>query len=79
MSAIMTLHEVCRYLKTSKYTVYRLIKGKEIPASRIGGQWRFQKEFIDQWFLEQCVTRRDVKNGRRKEEEWGKRKAGVLN
>ncbi len=60
MNKIMTIDEVSGYLKTSKYTIYRLIKDKAIPASRVGGQWRFQKEQIDQWFTSQCVTKSDA-------------------
>ncbi|MBI4970393.1 MAG: helix-turn-helix domain-containing protein [Candidatus Omnitrophica bacterium] len=57
MNTIMTMDEVSEYLKTSKYTVYRMIKEKSIPASRVGGQWRFQRNQIDQWFSDQCITR----------------------
>lgn len=56
MNAIMTIDDLSQYLKTSKYTIYRLIKEKSIPATRLGGQWRFNKTEIDQWFSNQCVT-----------------------
>ena len=56
INKIMTIEEVSGYLKTSKYTIYRLIKDKAIPASRVGKQWRFHREQIDQWFTSQCVT-----------------------
>jgi excisionase family DNA binding protein len=45
----MTLEEVSTYLRVSKGTIYNLIKNGRIPVTKIGGQWRFQKETIDKW------------------------------
>lgn len=62
MNNIMTIEEISEYLKTSKYTIYRLIREKAIPASRLGGQWRFQKNQVDQWFSNQCITKSKERN-----------------
>lgn len=41
---------VGKYLGLSQVTIYRLLKKKNgIPAHRIGGNWRFIKEEVDQW------------------------------
>jgi excisionase family DNA binding protein len=45
----MTLEEVSRYLHVHPSTVYRLLKRREIPAFRIGSDWRFNIETIDIW------------------------------
>jgi len=45
----MTIDECARYLKTSKTTVYRLAQQGEIPAIKLGNQWRFRKERIEEW------------------------------
>src|SRR5260370_41861571 len=37
---VMTLEEVSRYLHVHPSTVYRLLKRREIPAFRIGRDWR---------------------------------------
>ena len=46
---MMTLGEVARYLHVHPSTVYRLLKRQEIPAFRIGSDWRFNIEAIDTW------------------------------
>lgn len=49
----MTIDELAAYMRVSRFTVYRLAKDRLIPATKIGRQWRFQKEEIDQWVKEQ--------------------------
>ena len=46
---IMTPKEAAKYLGFHLVTIYRLLKKQEIPATKIGGQWRFKKETIDAW------------------------------
>ena len=53
MNALMTIDEVAAYMQVSRFTVYRLAKDRTIPATKIGRQWRFQKEEIDQWIKNQ--------------------------
>ena len=53
MNMLMTIEEVARYMQVSRFTVYRLAKSRFIPATKIGRQWRFQKEEIDQWLRNQ--------------------------
>ena len=45
----MTLDDVTLYLQLSKETVYRYAQKGQIPAAKIGSQWRFDKETIDEW------------------------------
>jgi excisionase family DNA binding protein len=45
----MTTDEVAEYLRISRVSVYRLVKDKKIPVSRIGQQLRFRKDVIDDW------------------------------
>jgi excisionase family DNA binding protein len=49
---LLTTEEVARYLKVDKFTVYRLLTQRKIPAFKVGGQWRFKKKLIDAWLLE---------------------------
>lgn len=58
MNALMTINEVAAYMQVSRFTVYRLAKDRTIPATKIGRQWRFQKEEIDQWIKNQYQNRR---------------------
>lgn len=52
MDRLMTIEEVAAVLRVSRFTVYRLAKGRAIPATKIGRQWRFQKEEINRWLLQ---------------------------
>jgi PTS system nitrogen regulatory IIA component len=45
----MTVQEVADYLHVSTDLIYRLAQKGEIPASKVGGRWRFKKEKIDRW------------------------------
>ncbi len=52
---VMTVNELADYLKIHRTTVYRLLKDRRIPAFRIGSDWRFNKEIIDEWRLNSTV------------------------
>ena len=47
--ALLTMNEVCGYLRVETRTVYRLIHAGRIPAIRVGNLWRFRKSDIDAW------------------------------
>jgi excisionase family DNA binding protein len=49
LGKVMTVEEVSQYLHIHPSTVYRLLKRGEIPAFRIGGDWRFNIKTIDVW------------------------------
>ena len=48
---LLTTAELAEYLKVDKFTVYRLVTQKNIPAFKVGNQWRFNKDMIDAWLL----------------------------
>jgi excisionase family DNA binding protein len=50
---ILTLHEVAEYLRVHRSTIYRLLSLKKIPGFRIGSDWRFNIDEIDQWRREE--------------------------
>src|SRR5260370_18755817 len=41
---VLTIPEVSEYLRVSRQTIYRMLKRGDIPAFRIGGDWRFTIE-----------------------------------
>jgi excisionase family DNA binding protein len=45
----MTTDEVLDYLKVNSRTIYRLIHRGELPAVRVGRQWRFRQADLDAW------------------------------
>jgi excisionase family DNA binding protein len=51
----LTVTEVAEYLRISRSMTYRLLKRGEIPAFRIGSDWRFNLEEIDRWRAEREI------------------------
>lgn len=46
---VMTTEEVVAYLRISRKTINKLIKNKELPAQKIGKNYRFLKSEIDRY------------------------------
>ena len=56
LQAFLTTEEVLGYLKTTPRTIYRLIRNGELPAVRIGRQWRFRRTDLDRWVERQATN-----------------------
>lgn len=50
---ILTIRQLADYLMVSEKTVYRMLDRSELPAMRVGAQWRFRKQDIDAWLAEE--------------------------
>lgn len=46
---VLTVLEVSRYLRVHPSTIYRMLKKSQLPAFRVGSDWRFTVEAIDKW------------------------------
>jgi len=46
---VLTVKEVAAYLRVHQSTIYRLLKSHQLPAFRVGSDWRFNIEAIDHW------------------------------
>ena len=46
---ILTVVEVADFLKVHTSTIYKLLKRREIPAFRVGADWRFDAHQIEEW------------------------------
>ena len=44
-----TPNEIARILKLHPFTVARLAREGKLPAFKVGGVWRFQKDRFEQW------------------------------
>ena len=55
VASIMTIDDVSVYLQLHPLTVRRLARAGEIPAMKIGRQWRVQRELLDRWIEEQSL------------------------
>ena len=52
-SRLMTVRDLSQYLHVHTSTIYRMSRQREIPAFRIGSDWRFNIESVDRWCSEQ--------------------------
>ena len=46
---LLTTRELEELLQLDRVTIYRMVKDGELPALRVGGQWRFSSDAIDAW------------------------------
>jgi len=49
---ILTVKEVCEILQIHPNTLYKMIRRGQIPAFRMGSDWRFRKILILRWMTE---------------------------
>jgi excisionase family DNA binding protein len=54
---LLTTEQLARYLKVDKFTIYRLVTQKKIPAFKVGNQWRFKRAMIDTWLMQNSNVR----------------------
>ncbi len=54
VNGIMDISEAADYLHIKKWTLYRLVKRGKIPGIKVGGQWRFKKEVLDEMFTQRA-------------------------
>lgn len=48
----MTIEEVAKYLKMKPQTIYLWAQKGNIPAVKLGKEWRFRRDVIDEWLNE---------------------------
>jgi excisionase family DNA binding protein len=53
---ILTVSELSEYLHIHRTTVYRMLKEGKLPGFRIGSDWRFSVEAIEQWLRDLAKT-----------------------
>ena len=49
MAVWLTLEELAGHLKMGKSTLYRLAQDRQMPAHKVGGVWRFDRDEVDSW------------------------------
>ena len=55
---LLTLGQVAEYLNVDKFTVYRLLNDKELPAFKVGNQWRFKRKMLENWLMKNSNLKR---------------------
>lgn len=49
MQNLLTVKEVAALLRVSAQTLYKMLDNGEIPAVKVGSQWRFDRDRIREW------------------------------
>jgi excisionase family DNA binding protein len=52
VAPVLTVKDLAEYLKVHPSTIYRLLKGGQLPAFKVGSDWRFNLEEIERWRVE---------------------------
>ncbi|HRV21298.1 MAG TPA: helix-turn-helix domain-containing protein [Anaerohalosphaeraceae bacterium] len=52
----LTIEELAEYLKMGRTKLYRMAQDGEIPASKVGNQWRFDAKELDKWLKSGKLT-----------------------
>lgn len=50
---LLTLAEAAEILKISKRTLHRMIQNRQIPAFKVGSQWRLLESRFREWVQEE--------------------------
>ena len=58
---LMTTKELAEYLQLDRMTIYKLLRSGDIPANRVGHQWRFFRSDIDTWIRSKPVQEESQK------------------
>jgi len=53
----LIIDQIAEYLQVSKEKVYKLCQRGKMPASKFGGQWRFDMREVDTWMRKQRSTK----------------------
>ena len=46
---LLTLSEAAQLLQVSTRTLHRMIRSGDLPALKVGGQWRVREIQLEQW------------------------------
>jgi excisionase family DNA binding protein len=57
MVELLTVQELANYLKLNPVTVIRKAKSGELPCMKVGRQFRFDKQQIDEWLVTNSVNK----------------------
>jgi excisionase family DNA binding protein len=60
----LRLEELAEYLKLGRTKLYQMAQEGELPASKVGSQWRFDREEIDDWVRAQRCSGQMPPRGR---------------
>jgi len=53
----LTLDQIAEYLQMSTSSIYKMAQSGNIPAYKVGRQWRFKRDEIDRWVQQSKFNR----------------------
>jgi excisionase family DNA binding protein len=59
-TSMLTIDEVAAYLKLHPLTVRRLARQGDIPAVKIGRQWRVKRDLLERWVEKRSMSKSDT-------------------
>lgn len=61
---VMTVKDLSEYLHCNQSTIYRLLKRGELPAFKVGSDWRFMTTEIRNWCKKRMSSAKPRTNNR---------------
>ena len=61
---VMTVKDLSEYLHCNQSTIYRLLKRGELPAFKVGSDWRFMTAEIRNWCKKRMSAAKPRANAR---------------
>ena len=56
---LLTTQQVAQFLNVDKFTVYRLVTQRKLPAFKVGSQWRFKPDLLETWLVKNSNLKGD--------------------
>ncbi|MCB0211272.1 MAG: helix-turn-helix domain-containing protein, partial [Anaerolineae bacterium] len=56
MTDMLTAKDMQNLLQVDRSTIYRMAEAGRLPAIKVGKQWRFPSDQVDQWFSRKTAS-----------------------
>jgi excisionase family DNA binding protein len=66
MREVLDAEEACEYLKIARVTLYKYVRTGQIPATKLGRIWRFQKAALEKWMSERIQDDTNARAGKQR-------------
>lgn len=60
---VLTAEEMAGWLRIPKSTLYKLCHEGEIPATKIGRHWRFDRQTVETWLRNRMARSEETTGG----------------
>ena len=56
MPPLLNIRQAAEYLGISRHTLYKLVERREVPAAKVGGSWRLNRQALDTFVAARSAT-----------------------